>query len=162
MPRCAYCHKISSSLTREHLLPKSVGGTLVIKACRKCNAARGNSGAYSPFLKFIHSHKKLWTAAINKSRDRAATEAYLSRWGLGPLEPSRQAPRPTQEEETRRALVAKNNYYLSRREYRKKKHTTMRKAPKPMLIFDDDSGRSLVHWRRSRNSHAELYTYFRF
>lgn len=43
---CEYCYQLKV-LTKEHVLPKSMGGTYIIGACRQCNADRGANLSYS-------------------------------------------------------------------------------------------------------------------
>ena len=62
-PRCIYCRQ-ATGVTKEHLVPRSVGGTKTLPACRPCNQARGCSGAYPPFRRYISDHPDEWAAAL--------------------------------------------------------------------------------------------------
>jgi len=50
--------------TKEHLMPKSMGGTLTIPVCYRCNQERKSSMTYPRFLRFVHSHEKQWNDAV--------------------------------------------------------------------------------------------------
>ena len=86
---CVYCnrpfHRVTCIPSNEHLLPRSVGGTLVVRACRSCNMTRGVSGNYRPFLRFIESHKDHWYAAIANTTDMPRTLSWLHSWNLTPF-----------------------------------------------------------------------------
>lgn len=53
--RCAYCKSVTyDSLTKEHLIPKSAGGTWSPKfTCRGCNQEGGNDMAYEPYTTLV-------------------------------------------------------------------------------------------------------------
>lgn len=83
--RCVYCHKLYNGerrSTKEHLLPRSVGGTLVVCACGGCNNARGNRGDYPPFLRYIQAHEDHWLKAISSTTDMPRTLSWLRSWNL--------------------------------------------------------------------------------
>ena len=86
--RCVYCHKhchrTHRRSTREHLLPRSVGGTLVVCACGLCNHARGNRGDYKPFRRYIQAHEDQWLEAISTTSDMPRTLTWLRSWNLTP------------------------------------------------------------------------------
>ena len=86
--RCVYCHKhchrTHRRSTREHLLPRSVGGTLVVCACGVCNTARGNRGDYKPFRQYIQAHEDQWLEAIASTSDMPRTLTWLRSWNLTP------------------------------------------------------------------------------
>ena len=63
---CVYCNK-REGRTREHLLPKCVGGKLTVRACLKCNQKRGNDGQFGPFLSFIKTNPLTWDKALMES-----------------------------------------------------------------------------------------------
>lgn len=77
---CVYCG-CGGSLTKEHLLPKSAGGTLTVKACRKCNQDRGNRGDYVPFTRFITRDPATWAAALAATTNAGKTAAWLRKYG---------------------------------------------------------------------------------
>lgn len=85
--RCVYCQKHfhHSRSTREHLLPRSVGGTVVVCACRICNHARGNRGDYKPFRRYIQAHEAQWLEAIASTTDMPRTLSWLRSWNLAPF-----------------------------------------------------------------------------
>jgi hypothetical protein len=49
---CAYCN-CECVLTKEHVVPKSLGGTYTIGVCNTCNQKRGVNLEYPPFLKWL-------------------------------------------------------------------------------------------------------------
>lgn len=65
--RCAYCkRKLEASTakswlaaTRDHVKPKSRGGTYTVWACKKCNAIKG-SMAYRQWLDFMDHNPGWW------------------------------------------------------------------------------------------------------
>ena len=69
-------------MTREHLLPKSVGGTVVVRACSRCNGRRGDSGTYPDFMVFVRRRPGLWAEAVRSSTSGAKTRSWLSEHGL--------------------------------------------------------------------------------
>ena len=87
--RCVYCrkhcHRTHRRSTKEHLLPRSVGGTLVVCACGVCNNARGNRGDYPPFLRYIQAHEDHWLKAIANTTDMPRTLSWLRSWNLTPF-----------------------------------------------------------------------------
>jgi hypothetical protein len=75
---CSYCG-LGGKMTKEHLLPRSVGGTAIIAACCTCNNERGRSGRYPPFLRYIKKHPHTWaTAVLSSTRDPTEVSKYLS------------------------------------------------------------------------------------
>lgn len=75
---CSYCGR-SGDMTKEHLLPRSVGGTTIIAACLTCNRDRGRSGRYPPFRRYIATHPHTWASAVfSSTRDPAEVSKYLS------------------------------------------------------------------------------------
>jgi len=75
---CSYCG-CGGKMTREHLLPRCVGGTAIIAACAACNSERGRSGRYSPFVRYIEKHPHTWAAAVlTSTREPAEINEYLS------------------------------------------------------------------------------------
>ena len=78
---CAYCRRHVDRLTQEHLLPRSAGGTLVIRVCEPCNRARGKRGDYPPFCRYIRDHRDQWRAAVAATSDAVKTLAWLRDWG---------------------------------------------------------------------------------
>jgi len=61
---CVYCGEWKV-MTREHLIPRSYGGTLIVSACRKCNNERGNSLSYRPFINYCINNPRIYIKAIN-------------------------------------------------------------------------------------------------
>jgi hypothetical protein len=80
--RCAYCHKVFARLSREHLLPRSVGGRTIIRICFPCNFERGCRGDFGPFLSYIRKYPHRWTEAVNSTSDTSKTTLWLRRWRL--------------------------------------------------------------------------------
>jgi HNH endonuclease/C-terminal duplication domain of Friend of PRMT1 len=39
---CAYCGIYSSALTRDHIIPRSLGGRQIVRACSECNQSKRN------------------------------------------------------------------------------------------------------------------------
>ena len=69
---CEYCGEAFDSCgsrrrTKEHLLPKCMGGTLIIYVCHSCNARRGNSLDDQHFLNFIRKKPITWQLAIERA-----------------------------------------------------------------------------------------------
>jgi len=60
---CIYCNEWKI-MTREHLIPRSYGGTLIVDACRKCNNERGNSLSYEPFVNYCINNPKVYIKAV--------------------------------------------------------------------------------------------------
>lgn len=67
--RCEYCLKLKT-LTREHVLPRSMGGTQIIGVCNLCNEARKNDLSYSGFLEWVVKHRKQFNQAVNTSKNQ--------------------------------------------------------------------------------------------
>jgi hypothetical protein len=67
--RCEYCLKLKT-LTREHVLPRSMGGTQIIGVCKSCNKERKNDLSYSGFLEWVVTHRKQFNQAVNTSKNR--------------------------------------------------------------------------------------------
>lgn len=40
---CAYCGRVDAPLIREHVVPRSQGGTMIVPACTPCNARKGTA-----------------------------------------------------------------------------------------------------------------------
>lgn len=76
---CRYCNLSfdKKDITREHLLPKSAGGTQTIDACACCNRARGNRSTYPPFVEFICNNPDVWADAVGACSDRAKLAAWM-------------------------------------------------------------------------------------
>ena len=79
---CAYCHKVCDRLSREHLLPRSVGGRAIIHVCFPCNFERGSSGKFGPFLLYIYTYPDHWAKALASTADVSKTTSWLRRWDL--------------------------------------------------------------------------------
>ena len=82
-PLCAYCGK-ARPLTKEHLVPKSVGGTLTIRVCRPCNQARGASGTHDSFQAYIRAHPGEWSQHVKAARRDKGLFEWLVSEGLIP------------------------------------------------------------------------------
>jgi len=65
---CSYCSKPTDTPTKEHLLPRSAGGTRTIMVCQPCNRTRGNSGVYLPFRTYIDARPSEWADAIRSTK----------------------------------------------------------------------------------------------
>jgi len=79
---CDYCKRIGRKLTKEHLVPKSFGGSqILIRVCRKCNQWRGNSASYPDFLSFIEENVAVWRQAKREAcpHDAQAFGQFLNR-----------------------------------------------------------------------------------
>ena len=61
---CAYCHSNFPKLEKEHVIPKSIGGTYTIRVCKTCNRERADSFTYEPFVKWTRSHIKEFHRAV--------------------------------------------------------------------------------------------------
>jgi hypothetical protein len=54
---CAYCKRKQQELTKEHIVPKSFGGTYQPRiCCRRCNQKRGNSLDFLPYLQLVRDY----------------------------------------------------------------------------------------------------------
>lgn len=75
--KCIYCGKKGG--TKEHLIPKSKGGTLCKSACAKCNMARGNKrpSEFPPLQQWVEEHAWEWEEAIETSKDPESVRAWL-------------------------------------------------------------------------------------
>ena len=62
---CAYCNKKQRApLTREHIKPKSLGGTFCPRiCCKQCNVRRGNSLDYPPYARLIRDCPAVYARA---------------------------------------------------------------------------------------------------
>ena len=74
--KCVYCNQYCrlGHKSKEHLLPRSVGGTLTVTACRDCNGARGHSGSYKPFRQYITAFPDVWARALNERSQNKGNE----------------------------------------------------------------------------------------
>ena len=80
--KCVYCGT-TGLMTMEHVLPKSVGGTVVVAACQPCNNKRGMSGSYRPFVAYITANPTVWADAVTTSRHSTDTViAYIKNYCL--------------------------------------------------------------------------------
>lgn len=81
LPRCVYC--LERGGTKEHLIPRSLGGRLTVPACKRCNAERGTRppSKYKPLLLYIQTEEglKKWTEALLTSRDPVKVEEWLNK-----------------------------------------------------------------------------------
>ena len=67
---CPYCGRCMTevNVTREHLVPRSMGGRCVIFVCRSCNNERGNSLTSPAFLNYIEKHPFIFLEHVRKSK----------------------------------------------------------------------------------------------
>ena len=81
---CPYCDHETSSPTKEHLLPKSAGGTYTIWVCGECNAARMCSGAFPAFRDYIEARPQEWAYAVRSCKAAASAKraAWIAESGL--------------------------------------------------------------------------------
>lgn len=56
--------------TKEHIMPKIMGGTLTIPVCYSCNNKRGCSMTDEHFLRFVSTHPETWGEAIKETNTR--------------------------------------------------------------------------------------------
>ena len=78
---CAYCHRTMRGLgdrtllgaTRDHVIPKSAGGTKMIWACRACNNIKGNMMP-DEWRRFMGANPKWWKLATPSRRFRERGE----------------------------------------------------------------------------------------
>tara|TARA_Y100000004_G_C8620355_1_gene288542 strand:- start:105 stop:353 length:249 start_codon:yes stop_codon:yes gene_type:complete len=52
-------------MTKEHLIPKSLGGRKCVRACQECNKQRGTSGRFKPFKTFVTKNPSVWIEALS-------------------------------------------------------------------------------------------------
>lgn len=74
---CAYCYK-NKILTKEHVIPKSIGGTYTIRVCRECNQERGDSFTYLPFIQWVSTHWDQFIEAINQTTKNEKFKQWVS------------------------------------------------------------------------------------
>ena len=74
---CNYCHMIGRKLTKEHLVPKYIGGReVLIGVCWNCNQKRGTSPSYPSFIKFIKDNPEVWREAKRRAWPADAREYH--------------------------------------------------------------------------------------
>jgi 5-methylcytosine-specific restriction endonuclease McrA len=74
---CAYCHRTFRRLTKEHVVPHCVGGTLTIKVCPGCNNRRQTSLVDPLFVAWRNAHPDLFQQAVDASTDPTQTLRWL-------------------------------------------------------------------------------------
>ena len=74
---CAYCHQFFRRLTKEHVVPHCVGGTLTIKVCQDCNNRRQTSLVDPLFVAWRNAHPDLFQQAVDASTDPTQTLRWL-------------------------------------------------------------------------------------
>lgn len=79
--RCVYCGT-AGRMTKEHVLPKSAGGTVVVAACQPCNGNRGRSGSYRPFVAYITANPTVWVDALKTAYSIEHAIAYITEENL--------------------------------------------------------------------------------
>ena len=85
LSRCVYCDEwlTGANKTKEHLIPKSIGGRCVIYTCEECNTSRADSLEDPRFLKFIRSDPVLFMNHIaNADLSDENREKLLSLIGM--------------------------------------------------------------------------------
>ena len=75
---CAYCHRFTRKLTKEHVVPKCVGGVYTIRVCEACNNQRGDSLTYPPFVAWRKAHPSEFDQAVQTSTDPVQTAHWLT------------------------------------------------------------------------------------
>jgi len=75
--QCAYCNKIFSRLTKEHIVPRSVGGTCTIRVCEECNNTRGSKLEDPKFVEWRRKHPAEFDEAVRQSKDPKQTQNWL-------------------------------------------------------------------------------------
>lgn len=78
---CAYCYK-KGAMTKEHVVPKCVGGTLTIDTCAKCNHERGTSLHYPGFVQWRRKNPILFEKAVKMSRKSKKTKRWLNNYSI--------------------------------------------------------------------------------
>lgn len=79
---CEYCPHSFPKLTKEHVLPKSVGGIVTIPVCWDCNQKRAALGDDPYFLEWKEKNPNVWMTAILTSKDPDKTVDWLKKWNL--------------------------------------------------------------------------------
>lgn len=79
---CEYCPRPFPKLTKEHVLPKSVGGIVTIPVCSGCNQKRAALGDDPYFLEWKEKNPNVWMTAILTSKDPDKTADWLTKWKL--------------------------------------------------------------------------------
>ena len=74
---CAYCHRTFRRLTKEHVVPHCVGGTLTIRVCPDCNNRRQTSLVDPLFVMWRMNHPDLFQEAVETSTDPVQTRRWL-------------------------------------------------------------------------------------
>lgn len=74
---CAYCHQFFRRLTKEHVVPHCVGGTLTIRVCPDCNNRRQTSLLDPLFVAWRMNHPDLFRQAVETSTDPVQTRRWL-------------------------------------------------------------------------------------
>lgn len=83
--RCVYCKRdlagprsrSGTALTRDHVMPRSVGGTRKVRCCRTCNGLKGDIHP-SVWRWFTENFPQWWRGF---STNREVVEACSKRWG---------------------------------------------------------------------------------
>lgn len=77
---CIYCS--APGVTREHLVPKSVGGRCTFPCCLACNRERGNKlpAQFPPLLHYIRTKKGAthWEIAKQRVKNKQKLERWLN------------------------------------------------------------------------------------
>ena len=78
---CAYCERFVERLTKEHVVPRCVGGVLKIRVCATCNNKRGSKGDYPAFEAWCTKYPDVFKKAIQVSVDPKQTLNWLKLYG---------------------------------------------------------------------------------
>lgn len=82
---CTYCHRgltgprdrANTAMTKDHVMPKSVGGERKVRCCRLCNNLKGDIHP-SVWRWFTDNHPHWWRTFRT---NREVVEACRERWG---------------------------------------------------------------------------------
>lgn len=111
---CAYCQKFVARLTKEHVVPRCVGGRMKIRVCATCNNARGCKLDDPRFVAWRHNNPEVFKQAILTSADQKQTLNWLNYHG---------------KKQPKRAAASKRKIQAKRQEVRVQKEArTAQKA----------------------------------
>ena len=78
---CAYWDQFVKRLTKEHVIPRCVGGVLKIRVCAACNNKRGSKGDDPAFEAWCRKYPDVFKRAIQVSVDPTQTLIWLRLYG---------------------------------------------------------------------------------
>ena len=78
---CAYCETFVEKLTKEHVVPRCVGGRLKIRVCASCNNARGCRLDDPRFVSWRQRNPEVFKEAVRASVDQKQTQNWLEYHG---------------------------------------------------------------------------------